>query len=692
MKHTLFFIFVLISISAKAQYTSIPDINFEKALISLGIDNGVPDGKVLTSSISNISTLSIGARNISDLTGIEDFINLTELNCQANNLPTLDLSKNLKLENLDCYTNQLTNLNVTKNLNLKTINCQENKLTFLDVSSNTSLTYLDSDNNYITNIDLSKNTFLQILQLNFNLIENLDVSKNINLMNLQCVENQLKTLDLSKNPDLYLLYCRNNQLSSLDVSKNPKIRYLSCYNNNLTSLNLKNGKNTTFNIDFWYYVNFKFNPDLKCILVDNSAYSNTNWSDLKDATASYSDNLDIAPSSITPQTFCIDQNATLSSITITGQNIKWYGDLTNGSLLPNTTVLQNGITYYASQTINGCESERTPVKVFVGDNQPPVPNLTTLPPITGDCTTLITTIPTATDACAGIITATTTSPLSYSLPGTYTIVWVYDDGNGNSMPQNQTVIISSQPLPTGKTNQQFCVDENATLSNLNMVGSNIKWYDASTNGTVLPATTLLENDKTYYATQTLTNCESERVAVFVKIQDTPIPIADPLQSFCVQKNAKISDIVIKGQNINWFKDPSSTLNLSDSTVLENGITYYASQTISNCESDRIPISITILEATTEDCINLVDELPYPKFFTPNNDGYNDYWTIDFAYLKANTGIRIYDRYGKLIKTLTRNSSKWNGTYNGTELPSTDYWFVVTRANGQEYKGHFSLKR
>jgi hypothetical protein len=41
-----------------------------------------------------------------------------------------------------------------------------------------------------------------------------------------------------------------------------------------------------------------------------------------------------------------------------------------------------------------------------------------------------TTFPTATDACAGII-ATTTSPLSYNLPGTYTVVWKYDDGNGN---------------------------------------------------------------------------------------------------------------------------------------------------------------------------------------------------------------------------------------------------------------------
>jgi gliding motility-associated-like protein len=342
----------------------------------------------------------------------------------------------------------------------------------------------------------------------------------------------------------------------------------------------------------------------------------------------------------------------------------------------------------------GCESVPVTVKINAPTDYPSNPAYTTIQP---DCNNLkgaITITDTATEySFDNGITWSTNQFKSNLTPRTYYIKVKNSIGCvSNASPVVIIPFTNFTLKPLSSPSQTFCIDQNATLSSIAITGQNIKWYDASTNGTVLPATTLLENDKTYYATQTLNNCESERVAVFVKIQDTPIPIADSPQRFCVQKNAKISDIVIKGQNINWFKDPSSTLNLSDLTVLENGITYYASQTISNCESDRIPISITILEATTEDCINLVDELPYPKFFTPNNDGYNDYWTIDFAYLKANTGIRIYDRYGKLIKTLTRNSSKWNGTYNSAELPSTDYWFVVTRVNGQEYKGHFSLKR
>ncbi|GGD26488.1 T9SS type B sorting domain-containing protein [Flavobacterium orientale] len=84
-------------------------------------------------------------------------------------------------------------------------------------------------------------------------------------------------------------------------------------------------------------------------------------------------------------------------------------------------------------------------------------------------------------------------------------------------------------------------------------------------------------------------------------------------------------------------------------------------------------------------------LTYPKFFTPNGDGYNDTWAIKFSYYEPNLKVNIFDRYGKLIKTLN-NTTSWDGTYNGNELLSSDYWFVVTRENGKEYKGHFSLKR
>ncbi len=84
-------------------------------------------------------------------------------------------------------------------------------------------------------------------------------------------------------------------------------------------------------------------------------------------------------------------------------------------------------------------------------------------------------------------------------------------------------------------------------------------------------------------------------------------------------------------------------------------------------------------------------LNYPKYFTPNADGYNDTWAIKFSETEPTIDIKIFDRYGKFIKQLNATSS-WDGTFNGHQLPSTDYWFVVTRASGKVYKGHFSMKR
>jgi gliding motility-associated-like protein len=85
----------------------------------------------------------------------------------------------------------------------------------------------------------------------------------------------------------------------------------------------------------------------------------------------------------------------------------------------------------------------------------------------------------------------------------------------------------------------------------------------------------------------------------------------------------------------------------------------------------------------------------PKFFTPNNDGYNDYWSVKGVNASFNTNsiIYIFDRYGKLLKQwVPALSEGWDGTFNGTPLPSDDYWYTIRLEDGRESKGHFSLKR
>ena len=84
----------------------------------------------------------------------------------------------------------------------------------------------------------------------------------------------------------------------------------------------------------------------------------------------------------------------------------------------------------------------------------------------------------------------------------------------------------------------------------------------------------------------------------------------------------------------------------------------------------------------------------PKFFTPNGDGYNDYWNLKGANANLNSKsiIYIYNRFGKLLKQLNPSDLGWDGTFNGMPLAADDYWFTITLEDGREIKGHFSIKR
>lgn len=83
-----------------------------------------------------------------------------------------------------------------------------------------------------------------------------------------------------------------------------------------------------------------------------------------------------------------------------------------------------------------------------------------------------------------------------------------------------------------------------------------------------------------------------------------------------------------------------------------------------------------------------------KFFTPNADGYNDYWNIIGLNmtLNKNVTIYIYDRFGKLLKQLHASDAGWDGTFGGNALPADDYWYTIKLEDNREVKGHFSLKR
>lgn len=90
----------------------------------------------------------------------------------------------------------------------------------------------------------------------------------------------------------------------------------------------------------------------------------------------------------------------------------------------------------------------------------------------------------------------------------------------------------------------------------------------------------------------------------------------------------------------------------------------------------------------------VSVMGIPKFFTPNADGYHDTWNLGGATPTRNAAsvIRIYDRYGKMLKQISPLGPGWDGTYNGRAMPSDDYWYTIDLEDGRSAKGHFSLKR
>jgi len=91
---------------------------------------------------------------------------------------------------------------------------------------------------------------------------------------------------------------------------------------------------------------------------------------------------------------------------------------------------------------------------------------------------------------------------------------------------------------------------------------------------------------------------------------------------------------------------------------------------------------------------IVSVIGFPKFFTPNNDSYNDTWQVFglSSQFQPNSIIYIYDRYGKLLKQLDPTGPGWDGTFNGSRLPTNDYWFHVTLEDGRVLRSHFTLKR
>ncbi|MXN90896.1 T9SS type B sorting domain-containing protein [Flavobacterium sp. Sd200] len=123
----------------------------------------------------------------------------------------------------------------------------------------------------------------------------------------------------------------------------------------------------------------------------------------------------------------------------------------------------------------------------------------------------------------------------------------------------------------------------------------------------------------------------------------------------------------------------------------DGINYYNNNMFTNLDGGVYKVYVKDSEGCGLDWREVI-LLDYPKFFTPNNDGDNDFWQIAGIRKFPFAAVYIYDRYGKLLAQLTPQSYGWDGQFKDRKLPADDYWFTADLQNGNYFRGHFSLIR
>lgn len=154
-------------------------------------------------------------------------------------------------------------------------------------------------------------------------------------------------------------------------------------------------------------------------------------------------------------------------------------------------------------------------------------------------------------------------------------------------------------------------------------------------------------------------------------------------------------VIEKIETKDWTPNENSILVVtSNNDAFEYSIdntNFQDSNSFTNLEAGLYTVSVR----NKEGCQTVKQEvwlLNYEKYFTPNDDGFNDTWYIKNSGKEPDFRVIIYDRYGKIIKSFKSNTEGWDGNYNGRPMVATDYWFVVYRQDGQIHKGHFSLLR
>ncbi len=261
-------------------------------------------------------------------------------------------------------------------------------------------------------------------------------------------------------------------------------------------------------------------------------------------------------------------------------------------------------------------------------------------------------------------------PLSYQAHNTQTIYVRVTNSQFEecfSIATFELVIYEYPRLTSIEDLYEMCNGEAITV-NVSEVYDSYLWSDGSTNPSLL-----ITEPGEYTITVTQNNCSTTKT--FTAVASEKATIADIIiKDFSLSDNS--IEIIVDG---NGDYEYSMGGLYQDSNVflgVDSGLYIVYVRDKNGCGVVTQPIQV----------------LAYPLYFTPNQDGINDYWHVKYAYYEPKMEVFIFDRYGKLITSFRGQDLGWDGTFNGNLLPATDYWFKIKRENGREHKGHFSLVR
>ncbi|MFV5688644.1 T9SS type B sorting domain-containing protein [Flavobacterium sp. ZT3R25] len=359
--------------------------------------------------------------------------------------------------------------------------------------------------------------------------------------------------------------------------------------------------------------------------------------------------------------------------TASSGTVNWYDDAGNPVGTGNsytTPILLTTTTYYVDA---GCTTARTPIIATINK----IPSITsTNTPVTkcgsGPITLLATTdigiINWYSSSTGTSIEATGTS---FTVPNSTQNTTYYAEAvNNGCVSTNRIPVDIIIYFPPAVTDQIVTLCKSSTITlDASLSGMIYLWSTGETTQSITVTT-----PGTYSVTITSTalgNCSSTKKITVIE-HDTP-------EIDRVDVNETTVVIYLKQEQV-YFEYSVDGINYQSSNVFFNvpsGLQTAYVRELNDCSYD------------TENFIVLIA----PKFFTPNNDSYNDLWEVKGLINYPEAEVTIFDRYGKLIIQLNESKLTWDGTLNKSLLPASDYWYVLKIDNTKpEIRGHFSLKR